>query len=207
MSNKTAMIPVVMIGLFITLTCKQWTKSGSNDVSNARNSNSRSFTADGKEWASFDLKDTDLKVDFPGTPVDKSPPLPPSYKEVFSAARIYAYDEKDFQSSATELIPTGKGKLTIKLLADTSMTAVKKQLPDLTYTLDIQSDTNAKINGSFSKNGKSYDLRGCCIYKKAKPARVWEVLTLYPKENTDAQTAGKRIIDSAVFKDSTEECE
>ena len=87
------------------------------------------------------------------------------------------------------------------------MTAFKRQIPDLKYDLDIRSDSNAKYNGTFTKFGKTFDLRGCCIYKKTNPARVWAILTFYPKDNPEAQAAGQRAIDSVVFNGSTEECE
>ncbi len=205
MKRKASLIPFIILGLVATLTCKQWIK-GDNTETKPPAGESKSFTLEGKEWSSYDLDGTDIKIEMPNKPKDLTPPLPPSYKAVFSAWHIYSCDEKGFQSSATELIPAGKQKFKIKDLADTSMTAVKKQLSDLTYTLDIRSETNAKINGSFTHNGKPYDLRGCCIYKPTKPARVWAITTLYPRDNTDAQTAGQRIIDSVVFKDSDEEC-
>jgi hypothetical protein len=206
MSNKSGAVLVILIGLFVTLTCKRFATTGNENSSNARVNTSRAFTAEGKDWRSFDLKDTDMKVDFPGTPADKSPQLPAAYKTVFSAARLYAYDDEDFQSSATELVPNSTRNFSIKILADTSMAAIKRQMPNLTYSLDIRSDTNAKISGSYSRNGKTYDVRGCCVFKKTKPARVWEVLALFPSDNADAQSAGQRIIESAVFKESSETC-
>ena len=119
---------------------------------------------------------------------------------------IHSYDEADFASSYSQLVPTGKRSFQIKELADTSMAALKKQAHDLTYTLDIKSPTNAKYNGAFTRNGKNYELRGCCIYQKAKPARVWAVITLFPKDNDDGRTASQKIIDSVVFANSSEEC-
>ncbi len=205
MTNKAALFLVIIIGLMVILACRQFTQVG-NGGSNVSNDGSRSFTLAGKEWSSYDLDQTDVKADFPGKPKDQSPQMPPNAKEIFSAMRIYAYDDKDFRSSVTELTPTGKRKWNIKDLADTSMTALKKQLPGLTYTLDIKSETNAKYHGAFTDNGKSIELRGCCVYKKADPARVWAVLTLYARDNADAQTTAQRIIDSVVFKGSPEEC-
>ena len=212
MERNKAVLPLLIVGLLAVLGCSKLSQLA-NSESNSRTDEprptgdiSRSFSLAGKEWSSNELKDTDIKVDLPGTPADKTPPLPPSYKQVFSAMHIYSYDDKDFASSYTEMVPTGKRKFTIKELADTSMAAMKKQLPDLTYTLDVKSDSNAKYNGSFTKNGKSFDVRGCCIYKKDGSARVWAVLTLIPKDNSDAQTAGQRIIDSVSFKNSTEAC-
>jgi hypothetical protein len=208
MANKVSLFVVILLGLIVILGCGQLTELGKSG-SNARSDDSKTFSLSGKEWKSLDLAQTDIKVDLPGTPSDKTPDvaqLPPSYKAVFSDVHIYSFDEKDFASSYTQLVPTNKMNLGIKDLADTSMTALKKQIRDLTYTLDIKSDTNAKYNGSFTRNGKSFDLRGCCVFKKTEPRRVWAVLTLYPKDNADAGQAGKRIIDSVVFNGSSEEC-
>ena len=199
--NKTSLFLAVVVGLVAILGCRQLTQSSGNE-----SNGSKTYTAAGKEWKSYDLDQTDLKLDLPASPEDKTPQLPASSKDIFSAMRIYALHDKDFEVSATELVPTGKRKWQIKDLADTNMTALKRQLPDLTYTLDVASDTNAKYNGSFTKNGKNFDLRGCCVYKKAGPARVWAIFTLYPKDNTDARSAAQRVIDSVVFKNSTEEC-
>jgi hypothetical protein len=209
MANKAALFPFIILGLVTILGCGRLAQQISNDKPKTGNDGPNTFTLDGKEWNSFDLDQSDIKVDLPGQPIDKTPTssqLPPGYKEVFSSMRVHAYDEKDFGSSYTQLVPTGKRNFKIKELADTSMTALKRQAPDLTYTLDIKSETNAKYNGTFTRNGKSFDLRGCCIYKKTNPARVWAVITVYPKDNADARTAGQRIIDSVVFNGSSEEC-
>lgn len=205
MANKAALFPFIILGLVAILGCGKLTQLG-NGEPKVDDSDSKSFKAAGKEWASFDLAETDVRVDLPGRPSDKTPPLPPNAKAVFSAMRIHAYDDRDFSAAITELVPTGKKNWLIKDLADTSMASLKKQIPDLTYTLDIKSETNAKYNGSFTRNGKSFDLRGCCVYKPARPGRVWAVLTLYPRDNVDAQAAGQRVIDSVVFKNSSEEC-
>jgi hypothetical protein len=210
--NRSALIIVILIGLTAVLACGRFSKlanSGSDtgsDEPKTLDPRAGAFTLAGKEWTSFELAQTDIKVDLPGRPSDKSPEMPQNARTIFSAMRIHAYDDKDFASSFTELVPTGSRKFEIKYLADTSMAALKKQIRDLTYTLDIRSETNAKYTGSFTRNGKNYDLRGCCVYKKGNPARVWAILTLSPKDNADAQTAGQRIIDSVVFKDSSEEC-
>ena len=212
MKNKAGMFLVAAVGLVVVLGCGKLTElaNKADDPGKTEGDTSKTFTLARKEWTSRELEQTDIKVDLPGAPVDKTPKeslLPPNFKEVFSAMHVWSYDNKDFDTSYSQLVPTGKRKFEIKFLADTSMASLKKQLPDLTYTLDIKSDTNAKYNGAFTKNGKNYDIRGCCVYKKGKDARVWAVLTLAPKFNTDAQTASKRIIESVVFKDSAEECE
>jgi len=211
MAKKTTLLPFLIVGLAVVLGCSKLAELRNGD-SKANNDTkqtgdiSKTFSLAGKEWNTNELKETDIKVELPGTPADKTPPLPPSYKAVFSAMHIFSYDDKDLASSYTEMVPTGVRKWTIKELADTSMTAMKKQLPDLTYTLDVKSESNAKYNGAFTKNGKTYDVRGCCVYKKDGPARVWAVFTLIPKDNADAQTAAQRIIDSVVFKGSAETC-
>jgi len=206
MANKAALILVIIIGLIAILGCGQLAKLRNDEPKIVRDEPSKDSPLIGKDWKSFDLKETDIKVDLPGEPKDRTPPMPASYKTVFSAMHIYSYDEKGLDSSYSELVPTGKKTFTIKELAETSMTALKKQIPSLTYDLDIQSDTNAKYNGTFTRNGKTYDVRGCCIYKKTKPSRVWAVMTLAPQDNPDAQQAGQRIINSVVFKDSDEVC-
>lgn len=211
MKNKLAFIVVSSLLLVVVLGCSQISElankaANTGDGPKTGKLESGSFTLTGKEWSSYPLDDTDVTVDLPGKPSDKTPPLPPSYRTVFSAMNIRAFDEKDFQSSVTELVPTGTRKFKIKELAETNIAAMKKQIPNLVDNIEIRSDTNAKLSGTFSKNGKNYELRGCCIYKKTSPQRVWAVLTLFPKENGDAQTASERIINSAVFKDSTEKC-
>ncbi len=209
MKNKAGTLMVALVGLVVVLGCSKLTELANKAEKTKSGDDPKAFTLAGKEWTNVALEQTDIKVDLPGKPADKTPPsamLPAGYKEVFSAMHIWSYDEKDFQSSFTELVPTGKRQWKIKDLADTSMTAVKRQLPDLNYTLDVKSETNAKYNGSFSKNGKAYDLRGCCIYKKGKDARVWAVITLIPNANGDAQSASDRMISSVTFKDSPEAC-
>ena len=210
MKNKVTVLIAVVVGLVAILGCKLLSQIGKNAVANVSSTPldqpSKTYSAEGKDWKSYDLAQTDIKIDFPGAPVDQSPPLPESYKAVFSAMRINAYTDHDLNVSATELVPTGKRKFEIKFLADTSMTSLKRQLPDLQYTLDVTSDTKARYNGTFTRSGKPYELHGCCLYKKTDPSRVWAVLTLYAKANGDAAQAAQRIIDSAVFKSATEDC-
>ena len=209
MTNKASLIPFVILGLVTVLGCGVLKARITNEEPKADDPASDTFTLAGKEWRSYELDQMDIKVDLPGQPSDKSPQesqLPPGYKEIFSSMRIHAYDEKDFGSSYSQLVPTGKRKFDIKELADTSMAALKRQAPDLNYTLDIKSPSNAKYNGTFTRNGKSFELKGCCIYQKTNPARVWAVITLYPKDNADGLAASQRIIESVVFKGSSEEC-
>jgi len=210
MKSKASLIPFIILGLVTILGCGRFSRQlNTNEPKLSEEKQSNAFTLTGKEWKSFDLDGTDIKVDLPGQPADKSPQesqLPPGTKEVFSSMRINAYDEKDFGSSYSQLVPTGKRGFTIKELADTSMAALKKQARDLTYTLDIKSPTNAKYDGTFTKNGKNYELKGCVIYQKAGPARVWSVITVYPNDSTDGRTASGRIIESVVFEGSSEEC-
>jgi len=205
----------MIIGVVTVLGCGRLAQQLRNDALTANGEgpgvsqpSSSSFTLAGKEWKSFELDGIDIKVDLPGEPSDKTPPesmLPAGWDEVFRSMRIHSYDDKEFGSSYSQLVPTGKRSFTIKELADTSMAALKKQARDLTYTLDVQSPTNAKYNGTFTRNGKSFELKGCCIYQKS-PARVWAVITLYPKDHVDGRTASQRIIESATFKGSSEEC-
>lgn len=202
--NKAGFFLVLMFGLIAILGCQQGAQVN-NDIQNS-DPGSNSYSASGKEWKSYDLDETDITIDLPGSPGDKSPPLPPAYKEIFSAMHIYSYDEKDLNIGATELVPTGKRKWKIEELAETSMGSLKRQMPDLTYTLDVTSDAKARYNGTFTRNGQKFEVRGCCIYKKTAPARVWAVLTLYGSDNADALAAAQRVIDSAVFKGSDEEC-
>ena len=209
MTDRASVLPVAILALVTVLGCGKLIRQATNDEPKASDVSSNTFTLAGKEWKSFDLDEMDIKVDLPGQPVDKSPEesqLPAGYKEVFSSMRIHAYDDKDFGSSYSQLVPTGARKFDIKYLADTSMTALKKQARDLSYTLDIKSPSNAKYNGTFTKNGKSFELKGCCIYQKSNPARVWAVITLYPIDNADGRTASRRIIESVSFKGSSEEC-
>lgn len=211
MKNKTAVLALIILMMVSVLGCNRLSEFVNNriqtdDTTNTGKSDSGTFTLNAKEWSSYSLENMDVTIELPGKPSDKTPPLPPSYRAIFSAMNIQAFDEKDFQSSVTQLVPTGARKFKIKELADTNMAAVKRQIPDLVYSVDITSEANAKLNGSFTKNGKNYELRGCCIYKKSKPERVWAVLTLFPKDNADGQTASLRMINSVTFKDSAEEC-
>ncbi|HUR97942.1 MAG TPA: hypothetical protein VMZ26_07740 [Pyrinomonadaceae bacterium] len=211
MTKKTPFLPFAIIALVTVVGCGRFRQQAGNDSEPkpASDQPSNAFTLAGKEWKTFVLDQTDISVDLPGQPSDKTPPdsrLPAGTKEVFSSMRIHSYDDKDFASSYTQLVPTGKRKFEIKELADTSMAALKRQAPDLNYTLDTKSPTNAKYDGTFTRNGKNYELKGCCVFQKTNPSRVWAVITLYPKDSADGRTASQRIIESATFKDSTEKC-
>ena len=210
MKNKASLLPFALLALVTVLGCGRLTGRMTNaeQPTSDTGPSSSTFTLTGKEWKTFELDQMDIKVDLPGQPSDKSPTeaqLPAGTKEIFSSMRIHAYDDKDFASSYSQLVPTGKRAFTIKEMADTSMIALKKQIRDLNYTLDITSPTNAKYNGTFTRNGKPYEVHGCCISQKS-PARVWAVITLYPKDNADAKMASERIIQSAGFKGSSESC-
>ncbi|MFN0139405.1 MAG: hypothetical protein ACKVQW_04870 [Pyrinomonadaceae bacterium] len=211
MKNKAALVFAV-VALGAVLGCGRLSELTNkalktDDTKTAGLPGDGSFTLAGKEWSSYPLENTDVTIDLPGKPNDKTPPLPPSYRAIFSAMNIHAFDEKDFQSSVSQLSPTGARKFTIKELAETSLAAVKKQIPKLTYEVEVRSETNAKLIGSFTRNGAEYHVRGCVVYKKPKPERVWAVLTIFPKDNADAQTASTRMINSVVFKESTERCQ
>ena len=207
MKNKVGILVVAGIGLVVVLGCGKLTEFV-KEASNSGNSNQAKFSDKAaREWNTFELPNTDMKIEAPGKPGDRSSPMFAMYREVFSAMHVYSYDEKDFTVGMTELVPTGKRKFTIKELADTSMAAAKNQAPDLKYTIDIQSDSKAKYDGSFTRKGRTFEVRGCCIYQKADPKRVWAVIAIYAADNVDAQAASMRIIDSASFKDSSEECE
>jgi hypothetical protein len=212
MRNKASLLPFIILGLVTILGCGRFTQQAntSSESTSTLDQPSNTFTLAGKEWKTFELDRMDIKVDLPGEPSDKSPQpsqLPAGSQQVFSSMRIYSYDDKDFGSSYTELAPTGKRSFEIKELADTSMAALKRQARDLEYKLDIKSPTNAKYDGTFTRNGKSFELKGCVVHQKANPARVWAVITLYPKDSSDGRTASQRIIESASFKGSSEECE
>ena len=216
MKNKASLTPFLILGLVTVLGCGRLTQEASNerpgtgtDGPNAGDVRSNEFTLAGKEWKSLHLDKADIKVDLPGHPIDKSPQpsqLPPGTAEVFRSMRIYAYDEKDFASSYSQLVPTGGRAFEIKELADTSMGALRKQAPDLSYTLDVKSPANAKYNGTFTRNGKAYELKGCVIYQRGNPTSVWSVITVYPTDSADGREASRRIIQSVVFKDSPEDC-
>ena len=212
MKNRSGSLLAVLFGMIAILACRPGAKVNNtaeppDSPESPRGDVSRSYTAEGKTWTAYDLDNSDIKIELPGKPTDKTPPLPPGFSQVFSAMNIQAYDDNDLGLGATELTPAGKRKWKIKELADTSMMATKRQLPDLEYTLDIASDTKAKYNGTFTKSGKSFELRGCCIYKKDDPRKVWAILALYAKDNADAQQAAQRAIDSVVFENSTEQCD
>jgi hypothetical protein len=209
MKNKASVVSLIAVGLAVVLGCGRLTQQITNEAPTIGSDRSDTFSLKGKEWRPYELPRSDIKVELPGEPSDKSPSpakLPPGYKEVFSGMSVHAYDGKEFGSSYSQLEPTGKRSFTIKELADTSMTALKRQAPDLNYTLDVTSDTKAKYNGTFTRNGKSFELKGCCIYQKTKPLRVWAVITVYPKDHADGKTASERIIDSVSFSGSSEEC-
>lgn len=211
MIKKASLLPFAIVALVTVLGCGRLTKELSSDAPKSNTNNqdvSKSFTLAGKEWKSVELDQMDITVDLPGQPGDKTPSeaqMPAGTKQIFSSMRIHSYDENDFQSSYSQLVPTGKRAFTIKELADTSMTALKRQARDLNYTLDVQSPTNAKYNGTFTRNGKPYEVHGCCISQKS-PARVWAVITVFAKDNDDARSASERIIQSAKFAASTEAC-
>lgn len=211
--NRANFIIVLMLGLIAVLACRPGANTENvaekpaSETDTPRGDVSKTYTDEGKTWNTYDLERSDIKIELPGKPSDKTPPLPPGFSEAFSAMNIQAYDDNDLSIGATELSPAGKRKWKIKELAETSMMATKRQLPDLEYTLDVTSDTKARYNGTFTKRGKSFELRGCCIYKKDDPRRVWAILTLYPKDNADARQAAERVINTVAFENSLEECE
>ncbi len=209
MTNKASLLPFAIVVLVAVLGCGRFTRqANTSQPKAAQDSASNTFTLSDKDWKSFDLDQTDITVELPGEPSDKTPAesqLPAGYKEIFSSMRIHAYDNVDFGSSYTQLVPTGKRAFEIKELADTSMAALKRQARDFKYELDIESPSKAKYDGTFTRNGRSFELKGCCIYQKS-PARVWAVITLYPKENADGRSASERIINSATFAGSSETC-
>lgn len=211
--SKVNLLLTLALCLVSTLACNKFSEIAKNATNTATpeppKASSGSFSLEGKEWKFYDIAGTDIKIELPGEPKDKSPSaaqIPPSYKAIFSEMHISALDDHGFSVAASQLDPTGKRKFTIKELADTSMAAMKKQLPDLQYTLDTPSDTKAKYNGSFTKNGKSYDVGGCCLYKKSDPTRVWAIITIVPKDNPDARTAADRAINNVTFTGGTESC-
>ena len=210
MKNKASLVAFLVLGLVSVLGCGQLQEKFIESLPKETESSPKGFSLAGKEWKTFELDGMEIKVDLPGDPSDKTPSasqMPLGASEVFSAIKIHAYDEKDFGSSYSQLNPTGKQKLQLKELADTSMAAIKKQAPDLKYRLEMKSAATARYIGSFSRSGKSFELRGCCVYQKSKPERVWSVITVFEKDNADGQTASKRIIESVTFKDSSETCQ
>ncbi|MFZ1700329.1 MAG: hypothetical protein WBO10_08280 [Pyrinomonadaceae bacterium] len=206
--NKVNLLLIILILLIPVLACQQIANVG-KEVSNAGSDEPTTNSDKPKEWKIYGLDGTDISLELPGEPSDKSPQpeqLPASYKAIFSSMRIYALDKPTFSVSATELAPTDKRKWQIKDLADTSMAAMKRQLPGLNYTLDISSETKAIYSGSFSKNGKDYELRGCCIYKKNDTARVWAIISFYQKGSEEAKSSVERAIDSVAFNGTSEVC-
>ncbi len=201
---------MVILGLVVVLGCGQLQKQISDKLPTAIDDSSPNFSLAGKEWKTFDLESMDISVELPGEPADRSPAasqLPPGSKAIFEAVKIHAYENKDFTSSYSQLELTGKQKFEIKDLADKAMTAIRNQARDLKYTVDVTSDSKAKYDGTFSRNGKVFEVKGCCIYQKTKPERVWSVITVAPQGNADAQTASQRIINSATFASSSDTCQ
>lgn len=216
MVNRINLILVVGLCLASALACNKFTElvknaSNSTETKNTEKTKlpSTEFSLEGREWKFYDIKGTDISIEMPGEPIDRSPKpeqIPPSYKEVFNAMHISALDDRGLSIAASQLDPTGKRKFTIKELADTSMMAMKKQLPNLKYELEVVSETKAKYNGTFTKNGKEYYVRGCCLYKKTDPLRVWAIITYFDKTNGDARTAAQRAIDGVKFAGGADTC-
>jgi len=216
MKNRINIVLIVSVCLASSLACNKFTElvknaSNSSETKNTEKTRlpSAEFSLEGKEWKFSDIKGTDISIEMPGEPIDRSPKpeqLPPSYKAIFSGMHISALDERGLSIAASQLDPTGKRKFTIKELADTSMQAMKRQLPDLKYELEVTSETKAKYTGTFTKNGREYDVRGCCLYKKADPLRVWAIITYFDKTNGDARTAAQRAIDGVKFAGGTDTC-
>jgi hypothetical protein len=214
MKNKAAIIAAVLVA-FAVLGCGQLSekltgkKPSSSSPSSGPMPSSGEFSLDDKDWKRHDLAKTDIAIELFSEPKDElSDPskIPAGTRSVFSAMSLHSLDDGEFRSSYTQLTPAGKLNVPIKQLADTSMASLKRQIPGLTYTLDLKSDTNAKYNGSFSRNGKEFEVKGCCIQQKGANPRVWAVVTIFPKDNADGRTASERIINSAQFKDSSETC-
>src|ERR1051325_3020264 len=123
MKNKIGMSLVTMVGFAVVLGCGKLTELANKTANTRTDDAPKEFTLAGKEWKSYNLEQTDIKVELPGAPSDKTPSeslMPAGYKQIFSSMRIWSYDEKGFQSSYTQLVPSGKKKWTIKELADTS---------------------------------------------------------------------------------------
>lgn len=214
MKNKAALIAAVLV-VFAVLGCGQLSekltgkKTSSNSPSSGPMPSSGEFSLDGKDWSRHELAKTDIAIELPGEPKDElSDPskIPAGTKAVFSSMSLYSFDQGEFRSSYTQLTPANKLNVPIKQLADTSMTSLKRQIPGLTYTLDLKSESNAKYNGSFKRNGKDFEIKGCCIQQKGSNPRVWAIITIFPKDNADGRTASERIINSAKFTGSSETC-
>ncbi len=216
MTNKVNLFLVLFLCLASALACNKFTELVKNASNSSETKNTEKtklpateFSLEGKEWKFYDIKGTDISIEMPGEPIDRSPKpeqLPPSYKADFSGIHVSALDDRGLSIAASQLDPTGKRKFTIKELADTSMQAMKRQLPDLKYELEVSSETKAKYTGTFTKNGKEYDVRGCCLYKKTDPLRVWAIITYFDKTNGDARTAAQGAIDGVKFVGGTDAC-
>ncbi|HMT08684.1 MAG TPA: hypothetical protein PKA82_11825 [Pyrinomonadaceae bacterium] len=197
MTNKLNLFLVVFLCLASALACSKFTELAKNAANSVEKETKDSpklpsggpFTLEGKDWKFYDISGTDIKIELPGEPKDKSPKpeqLPPGYKEIFSAMHISALDDGGFSVAASQLDPTGKR--------------------NLKNTLDTSSDTKAKYTGSFTKNGKDYEVGGCCLYKKTDPSRVWAIITIVPNGNADARTAADRALKNVTFSGGTDTC-
>ncbi len=216
MANRINLILLVVLCFVFALACNKFTELVKNASNSTETKNTEKtklpateFSLEGREWKFYDIKGTDISIEMPGEPIDRSPrpdQIPPSYKEVFSGLHVSALDDRGLSIAAMQLDPTGKRKFKIKELADKSMQAMKRQLPNLKYELEVVSETKAKYTGSFSKNGQEHIVRGCCLYKKSDPSRVWAIITYYYKENADAATAAQQAIDGAKFAGGTDSC-
>jgi len=203
MQNKTISFLVIIFGLLAISACRQQPQPANNAPSPR---DETSYKETGKEWRSFALEETDIKVDLPGAPADRSAQVPIDYRNAFNTWHLYAYDDKDLSVAVLELVPNGKRIWQMKDLPEVCMTALKRGARGLNFTSDIKSETNAKYNGTFTRNGKIFDVRGCCVYKKGRDQRAWAVMTSSPQDNEDARSAAQRAIDSIVFKGSSEKC-
>lgn len=145
MKNRAAILAAVVV-IFSVLGCGQLSeklggkKSSSSSPSSGPMPSSGEFSLDGKDWKRHELAKTDIAIDLPGEPKDElSDPskIPAGTRAVFSSMSLYSFDDGEFRSSYTQLTPAKKANVPIKQLADTSMASLKRQIPGLTYTLDI----------------------------------------------------------------------
>ena len=69
MTNKAALLSSLTILVLVVLGCGRLSEL-SNDKIKTDDKGSGSFALAGKEWKSYDLENTDIKVELPGAPSD-----------------------------------------------------------------------------------------------------------------------------------------
>ena len=107
--NRPNATLTVIVCIISALACSKFTEMAKNTANTASpelpTTASNDFSVEGKEWKFHDIAGTDIKLELPGEPKDKSPSpaeIPPSYRSIFSSMQISALDDHGFSVAASQ---------------------------------------------------------------------------------------------------------